>query len=153
MLDKIKSNDNFSEKKGIIIDTNERYKCEGGPNICYMMNNCRIATFGKQKKVIDSLNKGDIVLFYHKGRGIVAAGTVISERKEDNNMNDTWYRDVDFLIPPPKIIEDNLVIQRAKIEELTGKLFCWRGTLKSPKLSIDEAKLLVDELQKCLDSS
>lgn len=143
--------DSLSEKKGIIIDTNETYKYEGGPDVWYMMENSRIAAFGDQKIVIDLLNKGDIVFFYHQGWGIVAAGTVKSDRKEDNKMNETWYRDVDFLTTPPKNI-DQLKYMPAEdiVKEFvkeTGKRVFWARTAKKPSLSIDAANRLVDKLK------
>ena len=142
--------DSPSENKGIIIDTNETYKYEGGPDVWYMMENSRIAAFGDQKVVIDLLNKGDIVFFYHQGWGIVAAGTVKSDRKEDNKMNETWYRDVDFLTTPPN--NDQLKympaedIVREFVKE-TGKRVFWATTAKKPYLSIDAAKRLVEKLK------
>ena len=153
MLDKIKSSDNLSERKGKIIDTNEKHKCEGGPDIWYMMRNCRIATFGKQTNVIDLLNIGDIVFFYHKNCGIVAAGIVKSERNEDNKMNETWYRDVEFLTAPPKENYDDepKAMPASDVEKEifkeTGKKVFWARTEKRPLLSIDAAKRLVNKLK------
>ena len=139
------------ENKGIIVDTNEEHKSEGGPDLWYMMENSRIAAFGGQKKVIDLLSVGDIVFFYHKGCGIVAAGTVKSERKEDNKMNETWYRDVNFLTTPPKIDDQLKFMPKNDIEnefvKETGKRVFWARTAKIPSLSIDEAKRLVEKLK------
>lgn len=145
--------DNPSER-GIIIDTNVKYSRDGLPDVRYMMKKSRIAAFGDDKKVIDWINKKDIVFFYHQGYGIVAAGTVKSDRIEDSEMEEeTWYREVDFLTTPPKTIDENSVIPPAKIAEITGKSFCWRGTLKRPFLSIEEANSLVEELKQYLDPS
>ena len=144
--------DNPEEKKGAIIDTNVKYSRDGLPDVRYMMENSRIAAFGDDKKVIDRINKKDIVFFYHQGYGVVAAGTVKSDRIEDSKMEEeTWYREIDFLTTPPKTIDENSVIPPAKISEITGESFCWRGTLKRPFLSIDQANSLVEELKKCLD--
>lgn len=144
--------DDTSEKKGVIIDTNETYSRSGIPDVRYMMENSRIATFGDRKNIIDSINKEDIVFFYHKGCGIVAAGTVNSDRKIDSNMKEeTWYRDVDFLTTPPKTFNEIPSMRPARVAEITGQSFFWQGTIKWPILSIDKAKLLVDELEKYLD--
>ena len=145
--------DNPTER-GIIIDTNVKYSRDGLPDVRYMMEKSRIAAFGDDKKVIDWINKKDIVFFYHQGYGIVAAGTVKSDRIEDSEMEEeTWYREVDFLTTPPKTIDENSVIPPAKIAEITGKSFCWRGTLKRPFLSTEQANSLVEELKQCLDRS
>ena len=141
--------DNPEEKKGVIIDTNVKYSREGLPDVRYMMEKSRIAAFGDDKKEIDRINKGDIVFFYHQGYGVVAAGTVKSDRIEDSKMEEeTWYREVVFLTTPPKTIDENSVIPPAKIAEITEKSFCWRGTLKRPFLSIKQANELVEELKK-----
>lgn len=147
--------DHPKEKKGVIIDTNLTYGRDGFPHVRYMMENSRIAAFGEDKKVIDLINKEDIVFFYHQGRGIVAAGTVKSDRIEDSEMEEeTWYRKVDFLTTPPKTLNDEIPSMRAAtVAEITGNRFCWRGTLKRPFLSIEQANKLVEELKKYLDPS
>jgi hypothetical protein len=41
-----------------------------------MVEKSRVAAYGDVKYVVEYLNPGDIVFFYHKGPGIVAAGEV-----------------------------------------------------------------------------
>ena len=142
-----------SMRKGVIVDTNETWKIEGISDIWYMMENSRIAAFGDRKKVIDWINQEDIVFFYQKGYGVVAAGIVKSDRKEDNiPEEDRWYRDVEFLTTPPKKIPGVQLCMPAKtVKEVSRRGFYWASTIKRPYLSIDEAENLVNELNKYLN--
>ncbi|EDM26128.1 hypothetical protein LNTAR_16313 [Lentisphaera araneosa HTCC2155] len=67
---------NPAEEKGVIFDTCQSYIKDA---TSYMLENKRVASFGDQKKLVNYLNKNDMVFLYHKGKGIVAAGKVKSE--------------------------------------------------------------------------
>ena len=59
-----------------------------------------VAAYGDIKYVVEYLSPRDIVFFYHKWTGVVAAGEVLSgpvKREGD----DQEYRDVRFLTPVP----------------------------------------------------
>lgn len=142
---------NLPTIKGVIIDTNEKYKEDRKPDLWYMVKNSRIAAFGDDKKHIDSkFNINDIVFYYHDGYGIVAAGIVKSDRKIDIDMQDTWYRDVVFLTKPPIKSNELLFMPSNMVGKVIRrkKPIVWQGTVKSLPLSIDEAEILVDELKK-----
>lgn len=114
-----------------------------------MMEKSRVAAYGDTQYVIQYLNPKDIVFFSHKGEGIIAAGEVIGPTKSDGP--DEKYRDVKFLTPIPKRQEG--IIKKmpfGRVSEITGKSFFWARTIKVPYLNEDEAKQLLEELNKIL---
>lgn len=134
---------NPAHTKGVLFDTNLSYDPEG---IWYMCEGKRVAAFGGIKGIVHSFNKGDLVFLYHKGHGIVAAGEVRSEVKEDPD-NDAMYRDLKWLTPVPKKGAPLRFMSIDRIRKVTGANFWWAKTMKPPFLTKQESGHLLKELQ------
>jgi hypothetical protein len=132
--------------KGVIFDTNLSYNED---SIWYMCDGNRVAAFGDIKGIVHSLSKGDIVFLYHKGRGIVAAGEVKSDVKEDVPA-DAMYRDLKWLTPKPAIGDPLRAMPVSQIKQVTGRNFYWAKTMKPPFLKKDDAAHLLEDLRKVL---
>ena len=133
--------------KGVLFDTNRSYDENA---IWEMMEKKRVAAYGDIRHVVDYLDRGDIVFYYHKGDGVIAAAEVTGlTRSEDDN--DEKYRDVEFLTPVPSREQG---IQRAmtaaQVSQVTGRTFFWARTIKVPYLDQDERQKLLVELKRAL---
>jgi hypothetical protein len=109
----------------------------------------RVAAYGDIKDVVEYLNLGDMVFFYHTGFGIVAAGVVSGAVRSEGD--DERYREVRFLTPVPTRasgIERSMTA--AQISQVTGKGFFWAKTIKVPYLTRVEAQSLLTELNNVL---
>jgi hypothetical protein len=137
---------NPAQVKGVIFDTNLSYDENG---IWYMCEGSRVAAFGDIKGIVHSFNKGDVVFLYHKRHGIVAAGEVRSDVRQDAS-NDAMYRDLKWLTPVPKRGEALKFMPVWQIKQVTGCNFWWAKTMKAPFLNKDESTHLVGELKKVL---
>ena len=140
---------NPGDVKGVLFDTNRTYDEDA---IWYMMEKSRVAAFGDKKSVVNYVNKGDIVFFSHRGKGLVAAAKVKGDIK-DSPEDDASYRDVEFITPVPVQGELINAMPFRKASEITGKSFFWARVDKRPYLSNKEAGKLVDELDKWLKKS
>ncbi|GJL68314.1 MAG: hypothetical protein NPIRA06_09490 [Nitrospirales bacterium] len=138
---------NPAHAKGVIFDTNLSYDPE---SIWYMCENDRVAAFGDIKGVVHSLGKGDIVFLYHKGQGIIAAGEVKSEVKEDNEQ-DGLYRDLRWLTPKPTKGSPYKYMPAWQIKQVMDRNFWWAKTMKAPYLSKEEAGKLLEALKTTLE--
>jgi hypothetical protein len=137
---------NPADKKGVIFDTNLSYD----PNsIWYMCEKDRVAAFGSIKGIVHSLAKGDTVFLYHKGLGIVAAGEVKGDVKEDPQA-DALYRDLKWLTQKPNRGAVVKSMPAPEIKRVTGKNFWWAKTMKAPFLSMTEARTLLEALKPAL---
>ena len=132
--------------KGVIFDTNLSYNED---SVWYMCNGSRVAAFGTIKGIVHSLNKGDTVFLYHKGYGIIAAGAVKSEVKEDKAA-DAMYRDLKWLTPKPQKTEPIKAMSVAQIKRVTGRNFWWAKTMKAPFLNKEDAAVLLEKLRVTL---
>ncbi len=132
--------------KGVIFDTNLSYNEE---SIWYMCDRNRVAAFGSIKGIVHSFNKGDVVFLYHKGHGIVAAGEVKSDVKDDAPA-DAMYRDLKWLTPKPTKGKPLKFMSVAQIKQLTGRNFYWAKTMKPPFLNKEDAAHLLGKLKTVL---
>ena len=132
--------------KGVIFDTNLSYDAE---SIWYMCEKDRVAAFGDIKSVVYSLGKGDIVFLYHKGEGIIAAGEVKSDVKEDPTA-DALYRDLRWLTTRPTRGAAYKFMPAWQIKQVMDRNFWWAKTMKAPYLSKDEAEKLLEALRTTL---
>lgn len=137
---------NPANAKGVIVDTNLSYDAN---SIWYMCENDRVAAFGDIKHVMTWLNKGDIVFLYHKGKGIVAAGEVVSEVKEDKS-HDALYRDLRWRTTKPTRLHPYKAMPAWQIKQVTNRRFWWPRTIKPPYLSKEEAEKLLASLTTTL---
>lgn len=133
---------NPAHKKGVLFDTNLSWDPE---SIWYMMENDRVAAFGEAKRWIEVLNKGDTVFFYHRGWGVVAAATVIGDKKSDGDA--TLYKDVRFVTDKPQRGDEPIKAMSAqRVKHITDTGFYFARTAKVPYLSKAQADRLVAEL-------
>lgn len=77
---------NPSALKGVLFDTNASYSEE---SVWEMMEEERVAAYGGAKRFVDHIERGDLVFFYHKGTGIVAAGRVKGLYRKQVTRNGT----------------------------------------------------------------
>lgn len=136
--------ENRGTERGFLFDTNVSY-IESA--VWYMFNNKRVAAFGDTKRFVDYLAKGDTVFFSHKGKGIIAAAKVLSDRKDDEG-EDAYYRDVAFLTPVPQSESDFKALSFSAVSKLLGKSFYWARTVKVPYLSKEDVNILLNALQQ-----
>ncbi len=132
--------------KGILFDTNRSWNED---SVWEMMEKKRVAAYGDIKHVIEYLNQKDIIFYYHKGDGIIAAAEVIGQPKLEGE--DEAYRDVKFLTPVPN--QDRGIRHKmlpSQVSEVTGKTYFWARTMKVPYLNKNEAQLLLSELNRIL---
>lgn len=137
---------NPADVKGVIFDTNLSYDED---SIWYMCQGNRVAAFGGIKGIVHSLNRRDTVFLYHKGQGIVAAGEVKSEVKEDLEQ-DGLYRDLRWLTPKPNKGSPYKYMPAWQIKQVMNRNFWWAKTMKAPYLSKEETGKLLDALQTTL---
>ena len=136
---------NPRDKKGILFDTNVSYNEDA---VWDMFANSKISAYGRASRYINSFNKGDYVLYYHKGRGVIGAGIIKNSKVGENPSNEELYREVNLLTPALKDENDIRSISAAELRKLLGKNFYFASTIKSPYLSVKEAELVVEELKK-----
>ena len=136
--------------KGIIFDTNLTYSDtnEGG-----MLERHHVEAYGDVKWSVDSFRKGDYVLFYSRGYGIIAAGKITSLRAEElRNIPDIngRYHEVDMIVPVNASYPEgySVSIRPFEITELLGHGFYFARTDKRPYLNQEEAEKLIEELKK-----
>jgi hypothetical protein len=132
--------------KGVIFDTNLSYNED---SIWYMCEGARVAAFGDIKGIVHSFNRGDIVFLYHKGHGIVAAGQVKSEVKEDVGA-DAMYCDLKWLTSRPARGKPLRAMPVFQIKHVTGRNFYWAKTMKPPFLNKEDAAHLLGKLKGLL---
>jgi hypothetical protein len=137
---------NPAHAKGVIFDTNLSYDPE---SIWYMCEKDRVAAFGDIKGIVHSLSKGDVVFLYHKGEGIIAAGEVKSDVKEDAER-DALYRDLQWLTSKPVKETQYKSMPAWQIKQVMDRNFWWAKTMKAPYLSKEEAEKLLKALKTTL---
>jgi hypothetical protein len=134
---------NPDEARGVIFDTNLSYDEEC---LWYMCDGNRVAAFDSIKGIVHSFNRNDIVFLYHKGHGIVAAGQVMCDAKEDVDEN-AMYCDLKWLTPKPTRGKCLKVMPVPQIKEVTGRNFYWAKTMKPPFLNKEDAAHLLEKLK------
>lgn len=137
---------NPSAPKGVLFDTNRSYNEDA---LWEMMEKKRVAAYGEATGVVDLLNLGDIVFYYHRGVGVVAAARVTDRARNDGPKQ--RYCEVEFLTPVPTREQDELKkLTPAEVSGVTGKAFYWPRTVKVPHLSEEESIRLLAALQSAL---
>jgi len=139
--------------KGIIFDTNKTYS---DTSTFDMLTSNKISAYGDASRYIDRFNIGDIVFFYVKGKGVVAAGEICSETEEykcDDFVEK--YKTVRMISPLKLPCEENELkyIKPSEIKRLLGKNgFFWASTIKVPYLhGKEECDCLISELRRIND--
>ena len=138
---------NPSAVRGVLFDTNRSYD-EGA--VWEMMEKKRVAAYGDARRFVAYLRPGDIVFFYHKWVGLVAAAEVLHGAvKQDGDREQ--YRSVKFLTPVPDQQSGfSRAMPASDITKVTGRSFFWARTIKVHYLDREEAINLVDKLRDVL---
>jgi hypothetical protein len=90
------------------------------------------------------------VFLYHKGKGVIAAGEVKSEVKEDKDK-DALYRDLKWLTTVPEYGKASKSMSASEVEQAMGFGFFWAKTMKPPFLTKEQALKLLGELKRVLE--
>lgn len=127
------------QKKGIIFDTNKSYNERAQED---MLTKNRISAWGRAERFVDRFSKGDYVLYYEKGKGIVAIGEIIT--KTALREKDEKYHNVSMIVP----FAESKAISPKQIKTLLNKSFYFASTVKSPYLSESEVEILIKALRE-----
>lgn len=138
---------NPGDVKGVLFDTNRYWNEE---SIWYMMENNRVAAFGKARRFVGYVKLGDIIFFSDREAGGLVAAAKVKGDVKHSAEDDASYRDVEFITPFPKRGEKIKAMPFRNVLEITGKSFYWARTIKVPYLSKEEAENLVDALDEWL---
>lgn len=139
--------------KGVIFDTNKTWDQD---SLWHMLENGRISAYGSKRHLVKSIGKDDYVFYYHKGKGIVAAGRVKSGKYLTDDKNEEGYKDVEIIFP-----DKALLAQYARNEEAMFRLeayeireiaelssgFRFRGTIKK-WLGVETSQKLIQALRE-----
>ncbi len=137
---------NPSSLKGVLFDTNRSYNSD---SVWDMMEKSRVAAYGDVKYVVEYLSQGDIVFFYHKGVGVIAAGEVLGRVRQAGS--DEQYRDVRFLTPiPRRQLGLTRAMSASQVSQAIGRNIFWARTIKVPYLDRADAQKLLTELNNLL---
>ena len=136
---------NPKDKKGILFDTNYSYNKDA---IWDMFENSKISAYGKSTRFINSFNKGDYVLYFHKGWGIVGAGIINKSKPEECKDKNELFHTVNLLTPVIKQDSDIRNISSSELCKMLNKNFYFANTTKRPYLTVTETELVIEELKK-----
>ena len=129
-------------KRGIIFDTNQSYNDAAVEEMLGTSQPC-VSAFGKASENIDKLNIGDVIFYYHKGVGIIAAGEVTGSIIY-NEIAEEKRRNVKLIIPPVRGGKGYIGVKvdatfRNQVKNESGnKQFWLNRTMKVPYLYDNE---------------
>lgn len=132
-------------RKGILFDTNRSHNED---SVWDMFRNSKISAYGSAARYINSFNKGDYVLYYHKGFGVIGAGIIKTSSVKENPDKNELYHTVNLLTPALKNEKDIRFITPSELCSLLGKNFYFASTIKSPYLSAEESELIIGKLKE-----
>lgn len=137
-----------TENKGVIFDTNKSYS-EGAT--FDMLTSGKISAYGKASRFVNAFSIGDFAFYYVKGKGVVAAGKVVSELAEvaEDNGSKEAYKMVQLLVPNQIPTEEKKLqaISPSELKQILGHGFFFASTVKKPYLSVEESEKLIAELR------
>lgn len=137
----ITSNQNQGTK-GVMFDTDSQEHED------QMIAGSKISAYGNSSRYIDSsFNIGDYVLFYSKGKGVIAVAKVKTNTKYIEAY-DEKYREVEFVFPKKGDIDNSKYISAKKLKELADHDFYFASTIKVPFIDEKLVMLIIDELKK-----
>ena len=111
-----------------------------------MLSKKQIIAWGDAKRYINSFNLNDYVLYYSKGKGIIAIGKIKSEPKEGEN---SLYCEVEPIVFPENIsTPDQIYLTPKELQNELNKQFRFASTRKVPFISENETMILVEMLRK-----
>ncbi len=135
-----------SENKGVIFDTNKSFNPDGEKE---MFENNQIIAWGDASRYIDAFNVNDYVLYYSKGKGIIAIGKIVSVPEEDENKK---FCKVEPIVFPDfsYSAETDRFIGPKELKNVLNRNFYFASTRKVPFISEEDVHILIDLLKKKL---
>lgn len=136
--------------KGIIFDTNKTYSESATFD---MLTSEKISAYGGASRFINSFSTGDYAFYYVKGKGVVAAGIILSETVMQSDFEDSneAYKMVRLLVPKnvPLSEKELRAVPYKKLVDLIRprRGFYMASTTKKPYLSESESLVLINELK------
>lgn len=119
-----------------------------------MLTSGKISAYGDASRFVSSFNLGDYAFYYVKGRGVVAAGQIISEveRTVFEGSNEA-YRMVRMLVPSQMPTEEKQLkaVSASELKKMFHS-FYFRSTTKRPYLTEDECHKLIVALDELYES-
>lgn len=113
---------NPRDKKGILFNTNLTYSSE---NERCMLERKHVEAYGNRKWAVDSFAKGDYVIFYSNGRGVIVIGEIRSSEAKELQAQDApdggRYHEVRMIVPE-NVAEPNEHSKSIPAYELKGLL-------------------------------
>jgi hypothetical protein len=136
--------------KCVLFDTCQTYIPDA---LKRMVEQRRVSAYGDRKDAVNSLSKGDIVFYSHRGFGLVAAAKIVGNGVKKGESGDELYWDVEFLTPIPTTFQAPPAMPFPMVKKVTGQNFFWARILKVPYLSAVEGERLLTELRTYLGGS
>ena len=130
--------------QGIIFDTNRTYSLGATFD---MLTSQKISAYGSASKLVDSFRHGDYVMYYVKGRGVVAVGQVISDEAVAAlyEGDQERYKMVRMLIPDaiPAQEAQLAAVSPGELKQALGHGFFYAATTKRPYLTEAECEKVI----------
>jgi hypothetical protein len=132
--------------KGIIFDTNKTYSTNATFD---MLTSGKISAYEDASRFVNSFNIDDYAFYYVTGKGVVAAGQIISDvERADFEGSQESYRMVKMLVPL-RMPVDEMSLKAVSASELKRMFhgFFFAATTKRPYLTEEECKTLLATLE------
>lgn len=139
---------NPGKTKGVLFDTNRSWDPSSFES---MFSESRVSAYGTRKNAVNSLSRGDLVFYSHKGVGIVGAAKITGNSVK-NDGSEELYWDVEILTPFPNDFSSPKAMSFQDVQRVTGKSFFWARIQKVPYLTFEEAENFLDKLKEVLAS-
>lgn len=135
--------DTFGRTKGIMFDTNLSYSADDEAE---MLHDNAVRAFGNSMRYVKSFRKGDYVLYYSKGKGIVAVGEITSDQPE--NIQGGLSHSVRSIVPETfsDAVSRPQYLSPREIKRLLDRSFFWASTIKTPFLNRSQSDILITAL-------
>lgn len=136
-------NNTFGRAKGIMFDTNLSFSADDEAE---MLRANSVRAFGNSMRYVKSFRLGDFVLYYSKGKGIVAIGEITSAYPE--TVTDGLSHSVRPIVPLTftDAIDRPQYLSPREIKTLLGRDFYWASTIKTPFLNGSQTDTLIAAL-------
>lgn len=144
----------FQQSKGVATDSVNKsvmFDTDSLEHEKEMLSASKISTYGKSARYIEtSFNASDYVLYYSKGRGIIAVGEILSDFVEKDIEEEEKFRKVKMIYPKNGSNYDEAV-SPAEIKQIAGHDFFYASTIKSPFKDSTFAKKIIEKLKEKYD--
>lgn len=136
-------NNTFGHARGIMFDTNLSFSADDEAD---MLQSNSVRAFGNSMRYVKSFRKGDYVLYYSRGKGIVAIGEITSELPEV--VPDGLSHSVHPIVPRSfsDAINRPQYLSPREIKKLLSRDFYWASTIKVPFLNGNQTDALITAL-------